>query len=611
MTTNPTPQQPLVIIPTQITAQLKLKAIKEKKPINFYLDIYREEKRKEIAAANPQPDSGVSVTMITEKENPDGLHKLLAASEIPLNENQQRAVQMALEGRSFCLIGPAGTGKTSTVNRIIRELIRSERVHPIGETCKAFRPSDYAMVGCAYTRRARDNLARNSPPELVTSTLHNLIEFEPTKKTEMTADGFKEKIVFEPARHKGNPLPVNLQIIIIDEASMVSTELFDQVLDAIHPMSRVIFIFLGDLAQLPPVFGHAILGFKLLELPVVELTKVYRQKDGEILDFATQIRQGIQYKDREFKSAFFNNPRLTVYQSQTVESVERRTFLAGHKIQELIHTGQVDPESGDFILCPYNKGFGNIELNNWAADYYDQRDNRKLYTIVAGFQKKHFAIGDKVLVDKRDALIMGIDPNPAYSGRIPPMPSTTINRWGVTRHGKYMQQGIVEQAEDEEDYFNAHMGSLEEALENQEKGTQQASHIITYQIVDTGVVGKMKSTGDINAMELAYCISVHKSQGSQANTVVLFISRLHKRLQCRELLYTASTRAINKLMIFADPDSINKCIRTPIIKGDTLQEKAEWFKGLARERQDNGKSIGAIRDTTKQIEFEDVDFSED
>jgi len=607
MTTNPIPTPPLVIIPTQITAQLKLKAIKEKKPINFYLEIYRAEKLAEIQAANPQP-SGVSVTTISSVDNPDAPHKLLAAADISLNEEQMQAVRLALDNQSFCLIGPAGTGKTSTVNRIIRELIASEKVRTIGETTKAFRAQDFAMVGCAYTRRARDNLARNSPSQLVTSTLHNLIEFEPTKKTEITLDGgVKEKIVFEPARHKGNPLPATLQIIIIDEASMVSTELYDQVLDAIHPLSRVIFIFLGDLAQLPPVFGHAILGFKLLELPVVELKKVYRQKDGEILDFATQIRQGITYKDYQFKSAFFNNPRLTVYQSKTVESVERRTFLAGHKIQELIHTGQVDPEAGDFILCPYNKQFGNIELNNWAADYYDQRDSRKLFTIVAGFNKKHFAIGDKVLIDKRDALIIGIDPNPAYSGRIPPMPSTTINRWGVTRHGKYMQTGVVEQPEDEEDYFNAHMGSLEDALENQEKGTQQASHIITYQIVDTLATGKLKSTGDINAMELAYCISVHKSQGSQANTVVLFISRLHKRLQCRELLYTAATRAINKLMIFADPDSINKCIRTPVIKGDTLEEKALYFQGVARERQENGKSIG----NRPSIVFDDIDLSED
>ena len=614
----PPPSVPLptIIIPTQITAQLKLRAIKEKKAINFYIELYRAEKQREILAAqNPGTQSAVPVTVtaITSADNPDGLHKLLAAADIPLNEQQMRAVKLAVDGQSFCLIGPAGTGKTSTVNRIIRELIASDRVNKIGETCKAFRADDFAMVGCAYTRRARDNLARNSPPQLVTSTLHNLIEFAPTKKTEMLPDGmgFKEKIVFEPARHKTNPLPVGLQIIIIDEASMVSTELFDQVLDAIHPMSRVMFIFLGDLAQLPPVFGHAILGFKLLQLPVVELTKVYRQRDGEILDFATQVRQGIQFKEREFKSAFFNNPRLTVYNSKTVETVERRTFLAGHKIQELIHTGQVDPEAGDFILCPYNKQFGTIELNNWAADYYDQRDARKLYTIVAGYKKVHFAIGDKVLIDKRDALIIGIDPNPGYAGRIPPMPSTTINRWGVTRHGKYMAEGVVEQAEDEEDYFNSHMGSLEDALENQEKGSQQASHVITYQIVDTGTVAKIKTTGDMNALELAYCISVHKSQGSQANTVVMFLSRHHRRLQCRELLYTGATRAINKLLIFADPDSINKCIRTPIIKGDTLEEKAEYFKGMARERQDNGKSTGVYKPGNEELDFEDILVGED
>ncbi len=299
---QPTPL-PTIIIPTQITAQLKLRAIKEKKPITFYIDLYRAEKIKEILALNPVETSGVSVTAISTIDKPDTPHTLLAAADIPLNEQQLKAVELALDGQSFCLIGPAGTGKTSTVNRLIRELIAQDRVRKIGESTKAFRAEDFAMVGCAYTRRARDNLARNSPSQLVTSTLHNLIEFQPTKKTEMTLTGdMKEKIVFEPARHFKNPLPASLQIIIIDEASMVSTELFDQVLDAIHPLSRVIFIFLGDLAQLPPVFGHAILGFKLLELPVVELSKVYRQKDGEILDFATQIRQGIQYKDRDFKS---------------------------------------------------------------------------------------------------------------------------------------------------------------------------------------------------------------------------------------------------------------------------------------------------------------------
>lgn len=633
-----------IIIPTQTLAKLKLRAIKEKNPnINFYVEQYRaelkakaeaEQKAVDDAALNSptiqtpsdstdstdsnlqvqtEVSNGLAVTRVIAKVSPDqpelpSFHTLMKAEDISLNEEQQEAKRLVLTGQSVCIIGPAGTGKTSTVNSIIKGLIASQRIQKIGESTKVFRATDYAMIGCAYTRRARDNLARNSPPELATSTLHSLIEFAPTKAgTVDQAGNIRLQTMFEPQRNEHKPLPVTLQIIIIDESSMVSTELYKQVTDAIHPMANVQWIFLGDLAQLPPVFGHAILGFKLLELPVVELKKVYRQKDGEILDFATQVRQGIPFKHSVFSSPFFHNDRLTVYTSKQVESVERRTFLAGNKIQELIHTGQVNPEGGDFILCPFNKGFGNNELNNWAADYYDQRDNRRLYTIIAGYSKKHFAIGDKVLIDKRDCLILGIDPNPKYSGVVPPMPSHTINRWGVLRHGKYMDiANVAKDIEDDidpEEYYNSHMTSVEDELEDQEKSSQQASHVITYQMVDTQDTGKISTTGDLNALELAYCISVHKSQGSQANTVVLFISRLHKRMQCRELLYTAATRAINKLMIFADPDSINKCIRTPVVKGDTLAEKAEYFKGKAIEMQ-NKERLAALN--SGELEFDDI-----
>jgi exodeoxyribonuclease V alpha subunit len=592
---NPTPTITNIIIPTQIAAQLKIRAFKEKKPTNFYLDQYRAELA---AKAFPSIQNPIAATISESQEN-DSPRTLLSASEIVLNEQQQAAVNMALSGQSFCLIGPAGTGKTATVNTVINRLISGHKIPTIGETTKVFRASNYGIVGCAFTRRARDNLQRNSPEALPCSTLHNLIEFAPVKKPTINAKGDPATtMVFEPQRHKDNPLPINLTYLIIDEASMVSTDLYEQVMDAIHPMSKLIIILIGDLAQLPPVFGHAILGFKLLEWPVVELTKVYRQKDGEILDFATQVRQGIEYKSHEFKGAFFNNPRLHIYTSKQVESVERRTYLGGLKIQELIHTGQVDPEKGDLILCPYNKQFGTIELNNWAADYYDQRDSRLVYTVVAGYQKKHFAVGDKILVDKQDALILSIEPNVGYTGRIPPSPSKRISRWGSERAKKYLPPHLLnadpmseeDELSFEEDHMAGFMGTLEEALAEQEKGTNQASHIIQFQYIDSGAIGNLKTTGEINNLELSYCISVHKSQGSQASTVVLFLSRHHKRLQCRELLYTAATRAINKLIIYADPDSINKCIRTPIVRGDSLADKAEYFKGIQKERQAKEKA---------------------
>lgn len=575
---SPTP----LIIPTQLAAKLKLQALKEKLPINYYIDEYR--------ARHTEPKS--DKTPIQEAE-PEPTRTLPTAGSIQLNAQQQLAVDMALSGQSFCLIGPAGTGKTATTNTIVNQLLARQKLAPINQTTKVFRASDFGIVGCAYTRRARDNLARNSPAWLPTSTLHNLIEFAPVKTAGVAANGdIKNSMIFEPQRHRTNPLPIGLAYLIIDEASMVSTDLYDQVMNAIHPMSRLVVIFIGDLAQLPPVFGHAILGFKLNELPVVELTQVYRQKDGEILDFATRVRRGEVYKSHEFSGAFFNNPRLHIYTSKIVETVERRTYLGGVKVQELIHTGQVDPEKGDLILCPYNKSFGTIELNNWAADYYDQRDGRVIHTILAGFQKKYFAVGDKILVDKQDALILSIEPNRKYTGRIPPPPSRLVNRWGAERKTKYQvlseeeKLHLASSNKDEDlEYLESFFTSADEILDREERGTNQASHVIQYQYIDSGIIGTLSSTGEVNTLELSYCISVHKSQGSQAPTVVLFLSRHHKRLQCRELLYTAATRAINKLVIYADPDSINKCIRTPIVKGDTIAEKAEFFKGIQREKQ--------------------------
>lgn len=82
---------------------------------------------------------------------------------------------------------------------------------------------------------------------------------------------------FEPQRNKINPLPRELTTIIIEESSMVGTELFQLLLDAIPEGHQVQLIFLGDINQLSPVFGDAILGYKLIELPAIVLTQVYRQ----------------------------------------------------------------------------------------------------------------------------------------------------------------------------------------------------------------------------------------------------------------------------------------------------------------------------------------------
>ena len=108
----------------------------------------------------------------------------------------------------------------------------------------------------------------------------------------------KKKMRFEETRNALNPLPA-LKYIVVEESSMVGTELFAK-LKAAAPTAK--FIFLGDLYQLPPIYDSGILGFKLNELPVIELDKVWRQgKDSGIITLAHAIKDGNQLSQASSK----------------------------------------------------------------------------------------------------------------------------------------------------------------------------------------------------------------------------------------------------------------------------------------------------------------------
>ena len=126
-------------------------------------------------------------------------------------------------------------------------------------------------------------------------TIHKLLAYAPVEVFITDPETGKEKrsMRFEPQRNANNPLPSNIHTIIIEEASMVSLQLFNEIVEAAPHNPQI--VFLGDIQQLPPVFGSAILGYKMLELPVVELTEVHRQAlDSPILSLAHR-----RYRDWE------------------------------------------------------------------------------------------------------------------------------------------------------------------------------------------------------------------------------------------------------------------------------------------------------------------------
>src|ERR1043166_8993684 len=201
----------------------------------------------------------------------------------------------------------------------------------------------------------------------------------------------KNKMKFEATRNRFRPLPESIHTIIIEEGSMYGTDLYQELLLAAPHNPQI--IFLGDIQQLPPVFGSAILGYKLLELPVVELTEVYRQAlESPIIRLAHRILSGKVIHASEF--AEWKIPgQLTLHPWKKKLDADIAVNMAGAFFKGMYDNKQWNPEE-DIILVPFNQAFGTIELNKILANHIAKRAHRTVFEVVAGFTKHYFSVGE-------------------------------------------------------------------------------------------------------------------------------------------------------------------------------------------------------------------------
>jgi ATP-dependent exoDNAse (exonuclease V) alpha subunit len=495
---------------------------------------------------------------------------------ITLNEKQLQFVQSSgREGNSGVLIGAAGTGKTTTQFAVTQELIQAGHAGILqADSHKHLVSGTPGIVICAYTRRAVANIKRNLPHDLQNNaiTVHKLLEYQPVYydvMDENTGES-RTKMQFEATRHGGNPLPSSIKYIIVEESSMLGTDLYKELIYACPHNPR--FIFLGDIQQLPPVFGPAILGFKLLELPVVELTEVYRQAlESPIISLAHRILSGVPLPATDYPQ--WKVPgKLTIHPWKKKIEAQAALNTAGMFFKQAYDAGAYDTEE-DIILIPFNKAFGTDELNKIIANHIAHKHGRTVYQVVAGFNKHHFSVGDKVLYDKEDATIIRIDVNPAYSGIMPVMESTSLDYWGYDEAGPGTRAEI---SDDGMDFLLAQVAGQEGKSEER---VRQCSHMITLRMNDSDVEVKVDKASDVNAMLLGYCLTVHKSQGSEWRKVFFVVHQSHATMVQRELLYTAVTRAREELYVICEPETFTKGILSQRVKGNTLAEKAIYFQG--------------------------------
>ncbi len=522
----------------------------------------------ELKTPAPQSFTNLDTHQITDKHG----------NIITLNDKQWQAVELALKGESFVLIGAAGTGKTTTMKAVFQAMFNAGMLPQMAGHGHKYLPENAPGVAIsAFTRRATNNIRKNVSDDLQNNciTIHKLLEYEPVFYEEYDADKDKtvNKMSFEPARTLANPLPYDLICIAFEESSMISVQLHKQVDDSLpHPHQK---IYLGDIQQLPPVFGQAILGFKMLELPVIELTEVYRQALGSpIIKLAHRILSGEGIPKSEFKDWNVEG-QLKIHPWQKRISADSAVLTLAKFFVHALDQGMYNPET-DAILLPFNKGCGTDELNKHIANKIAKKEDKIVWEVIHGFKKSYYSVGDKVLYDREDAVITNIYQNPSYAGARAQSESKALDYWG-NKAKSATDEGAQEADQDDVDFLLAQV-SIQGGSGDEER-VRACSHNIELMLLDSDRKVIINNAGQLNNLILGYAITVHKSQGSEWEKVFLCLHQSHATMLQRELLYTAVTRAKKELFVICEDDSFEKGIKSQRIKGNTLAEKSEYFKG--------------------------------
>lgn len=400
------------------------------------------------------------------------LRKVEETEQIELDVMQHKAVIESIKHGLLVLTGGPGTGKTTTINTIIR----------------FFESEGMSLLLATPTGRAAKRMTEATGYEA--QTIHRLLEVNVNPEETDSVGGFM--------RNRQNPLEAD--VIIIDEMSMVDLNLMHALLCAVVPGTRLVLV--GDVDQLPSVGPGSVLKDIIISgcFPVVTLTRIFRQAgESDIVVNAHKINAGepviLDNKSRDF---FF----LRRQDADTIIGVT--IMLIQKKLPRYVGAQPSEIQ----VMTPTRKGLLGVErLNTIFQRYLNPQDPKKAEKEING---RLFREGDKVMQIKNNYQL----------------------EWEVTtKFGLTVDKGTG--------IFNGDMGVITEI--SQYKETIEVEF-------DEG--RKVKYGYDeAEELELAYAITVHKSQGSEYPAVIIPLLQGPRLLYNRNLLYTAVTRAKKCLTI--------------------------------------------------------------
>ena len=441
------------------------------------------------------------------------LDALVAKGGLELGEQQREAVEVINNGKGIlCLVGYAGTGKSTTARTILDVL------------AQRYKPE--AVITCALSGIASQRIAETTG--YASATIQSLlVKFED-----------KDFLPYE--------------VVLIDEASMINSMLFARLLTKVA--RDAVIIIVGDDAQLPPIGAGDVLSDLLrLELtPIVKLTKIYRQNEEQAIALiANDIRQGVipqyqqSYDDFSFIHVDIENYYARRANASQSELAEIRQENADAIIREIMHKAVVYiPKARRYlaqkdikeylnyfqVITPMKGGtLGVDNLNVVLQSYFNPKPKQ---LVKKG--EREYRLFDKVVHTKNEN-----------------MPS-------------WRMEGFKSGEESSERRIFNGMGGLLFKIDEEEELVY-----VVYPNEDTVVqysYDQLKSH-----LMLSYALTVHKVQGMEYDVVVMPMSFSHFIMHNTKLLYTAITRAKHKCYIVGEGSAFESaCRRLEVTKRDTV-----------------------------------------
>lgn len=432
------------------------------------------------------------------------LQKVEQKENITLDRLQHQAVIESIKHGLLVLTGGPGTGKTTTINTMIR-FFESEGMN---------------ILLAAPTGRAAKRMTEATGYEA--QTIHRLLEVSGNPEEEGNVSGF--------LRNRENPLETD--VIIIDEMSMVDLPLMHALLSAVVVGTRLVLV--GDVNQLPSVGAGSVLKdiIESKSFHVVTLTRIFRQAgESDIVVNAHKINAGqpviLDNKSRDF---FF------LKRMEADQIILVMLTLIQKKLPKYVGASQNEIQ----VMTPTRKGLLGVErLNLILQKYLNPAESGKTEVEING---RIFRNGDKVMQIKNNYQL----------------------EWEIcTKYGMTIDKGLG--------IFNGDMGIVvgintfdeEIVVEYDEHRRVKYPYALTEEL------------------ELAYAITVHKSQGSEYPAVIIPLLQGPRLLYNRNLLYTAVTRAKKCLTIVGSDQVFQEMIqnKSEQTRYTSLDERIQEFQG--------------------------------